>query len=162
MYNNQMAQLKSVREMLAKLIEGEVSIAEKLEIINENATSMAARSASVLQAAHDLQPTITQAEYDYFQELESLQQRAKQWEERLNHLQISASTLADSVKKGTSSHFSEIPEDTQKNLVAMLDGCDAHIQNYTSRVKAQEFLIDELAAAAGWDRDSLGEFKSEQ
>jgi SMC interacting uncharacterized protein involved in chromosome segregation len=162
MFNNQMAQLKSVREMLAELQEGEASIAEKLEIINENALSMAARSASVLQAAHVLQPTITQAEYDYFQELERLHLRAAQWQEQLNHLKASASTLTDSVKNGTISHFGEIPEDTQKNLVAMLDGCDARIKDYTIRVKEQEYLIDELAAAAGWDRESHGEFKPEQ
>jgi hypothetical protein len=159
MFNNQMSQLKSLREMVAKLKERESSIAVKLEVIRDNANSMAVRSATVLQAAHDLQPTITQAEFDYFQELARLQIRAKQWQQQLDHLKVGASPLVDSIEKGTIVPFSEIPEDTHTNLVAMLHGCDTYVKNYTKRVKDQEISIDELAALAGWDRDPHGEEK---
>jgi hypothetical protein len=47
-------------------------------------------------------------------------------------------------------------------LVSMLDGCDTYIKNYRSRVKEQEYQVDELAAVVGWDRDPRGEFRPEQ
>jgi len=154
MFNNQMAQLKSLRDMIVKLREGEASITEKLEIVTENATSMAGRCASVLQAAHDLHPTITQEEFDYFQELSRLQVRVGQWREQLDHLKVGATAIVDAVEKGTTSYFDEIPEDTHRNLVALLDGCDAHLQNYTIRIREQEDHIDDLAGHIGWERDS--------
>lgn len=156
MSNNQMMQLKGILEMTTKLKEGEAAIQEKLEIVGENATFLAERSALVLQTAHDFQPTITQAERNYFQELERLNDRMQQMQEQIKQLKSRSSTLIDSIKEGTNMGFREIPDDFNNDLITMLDACGARMQNYTIKVEEQEFMVDELAAIAGWDRNPHG------
>jgi DNA repair exonuclease SbcCD ATPase subunit len=154
MFNNQMTQLHTLRKMIAKLKQGETDLSEKLEVISSNAESLAKRSASVLQAAHDLQPTITQAEFDYFQELQRLQDRAKQWTSQIDRLKLKASALRDASQNSTSkAGVMSIDEGTRQNLHAMLKASETRMKNYSTRLKDAEYRVDELAAVVGWDRD---------
>ncbi len=156
MFNNQMAQLMALREMIAKIKRGESSIAEKMEIINANAESLAKRSASVLQSAHDLQPTITQAEFDYFQELQRLHDRTKHWKGQLDRLNLRASSLRENSESAANMRTMDIPASTRQNLNAMLNASQSRLKSYSTRLKDAEFRVDELAAVAGWDRDPHG------
>lgn len=162
MFNNQMTQLAALKEMLATLKKGEASIEEKLEVVGANAESLAKRSASALQSANDLLPTITQAEFDYFQELERLQERTKQWQEQMDRLKLKASTLQESAENGTNKGTMEIPEATRSTLYDMLRGSDSRMKKYAIRLKDAEIRVDELAAAAGWDRDPHGQVAEKQ
>ena len=155
-FNNQMSQVAGLVEMLASLKKGEASIAERVEVVNANAESLAKRSASVLQSANDLLPTITQAEFDYFQELSRLQERTKQWQERLDRLKLKATAMLGSAEKGTNNGTLEIPQSTLTHLHEMLKGSETMMKKYAIRLTDAEYRADELAAAAGWDRDPHG------
>lgn len=156
MFNNQVAQLDTLRATVTKLQLRESSIAEKLEIIDANAESLVKRSASVLQSAHDLQPTITQAEFDYFQELRRLHDRTQQWRGQLDRLKSRATTLRDNAEHGADKGKMEIPAETKKNLNAMLNASESRLKKYSTRLKDAEYRIDELAEIAGWERDPHG------
>jgi DNA repair exonuclease SbcCD ATPase subunit len=162
MFNNQMVQLAALKDMLATLKKGEASIQEKSEVVSANAESLAKRSASVLQSANDLLPTITQAEFDYFQELERLQERTKHWQEQQERLALIASMLRDSAENGTNKGTMEIAESQRNNLHDMLKGSDSRMKKYAARLKDAEIRVDELAAAAGWDRDPHGPVAEKQ
>jgi archaellum component FlaC len=156
MFNNQMAQLAALKDMLATLKKGEASILEKSQVVSSNAESLAKRSGSVLQSANDLLPTITQAEYDYFQELERLQERIKHWQEQKDRLARKAASLRDSAENGTNNGILDIPGTQRSNLHDMLKGSDSRMKRYAARLSEAEIRVDELAAAAGWDRDPHG------
>jgi len=152
-FNNLVGQLNTLREMQSKVNEGQESIEEKINTINSNADALSKRSASLLQSATDLLPTITQAEYDYFQELQRLNERTKQWHAQLERIKAKFSRLEDSVKDRTNKGRLEIPPDNIKLLSDMLDASDAKMKKYSTRLKDIEDRVDVLAAVAGWDRD---------
>lgn len=153
-FNNLVAQLNTLREMHAQVKQGEASIEEKLKTISANADALSQRSSSVLQSATDLLPTITQAEYDYFQELQRLNSRTKQWKEQLDRIKDKVSSLDTS--SGTNMGKLEIAPECIDQLNAMLDASDLKMKKYSTRLKDVEDRVDVLAAVAGWDRDPHG------
>jgi hypothetical protein len=156
MYENQMAQLKSLVEMVAKLKERTNAIHEKAEIVGANAKSLAQRSASVLQSSTDLLPTITQAEFDYFQELKRLDGKTKEWQLEVQRLNMKVSTLSDSIDSGTTTGPLNLSSEPVKNCKSLLKASDTMMMKQKTRLKAAEERVDELAAVAGIDRNPHG------
>ena len=99
MFENMVGKLKVLRETVHKLNKKTHVLQEKAETVQSNAKSLAQRSASVLQSSNDLLPTITQSEYNYFQELKRLDTKTKVWNEELNKQRSRVLALQESVKK---------------------------------------------------------------
>jgi hypothetical protein len=83
---SQVNQVALLKKTVSDLKERMGSITEKMKIAETNANSLSQRSSSALQSAKDMLPTITEAEYTYFQFLKRLDVRCKQDEDRLKRL----------------------------------------------------------------------------
>ena len=151
MYDNQVAQLTALKGNVKKMRENMAVIREKAEIANANAKSLAQRSASVLQSAYDLLPTITQAEYDYFQELKKLDQKTIGWQQEFERLKLKLHTLQDSIDEGTINGSLQLTSDCLQRANMLLLACGTLIKKQTARLKEASDNIDDLAAVAGLD-----------
>jgi hypothetical protein len=149
MYDNQLAQLKTLKETVALLKEKMGAIREKAEVARTNAKSLAQRSAAALQSSTDLLPTITQAEYDYFQELKRLDDKTKDWQEEFERMNLKVSGLRDSVDEGKTPGPLTLKSDAVQNANMLLKATGAMQKKQTERLDEAEEKVDELATVAG-------------
>jgi hypothetical protein len=156
MYENQIEQLKTLKAMVSKLKHRTNAIHEKAEVVGTNAKSLAQRSASVLQSSTDLLPTITQSEFDYFQELKRLDEKTKKWQEEVERRNVQVSSLCDALDDGTTSGPLKLPEESIAGSRSLLKATDTMIKKQKERLKEAEERVDELVAVAGIDRDPHG------
>lgn len=151
MYDNQLAQLKTLKETVALLKEKMGAIRDKAEFAGTNGKSLAQRSASALQSSTDLLPTITQAEYDYFQELKRLDDKTKDWHEEFQRMNLKVSGLRDSIDEGKTPGPLTLKSDGVQNANMLLKATGAMQKKHTERLDEAEEKVDELAAVAGID-----------
>ena len=156
MYENQMAQLKDLREMIAKLKGGINGIHEKADTVGANAKSLAQRSESVLQSSNDLMPTITQAQFDYYRELQRLDSKTKDSLSEVQRLNLKVGTIRDSIESGTTAGRLDLTPENVHNCNTMLKACTGIISKHKIRLKDAEEKVDELAVVAGIDRNPHG------
>jgi hypothetical protein len=147
----QMLQLKVLKETIANLREKQVSIKEKTEIMVDNSKSLADRSASALQSSKDLLPTITQSEYDYFQELKRLDEKTQMWKSEVDRLSLNVSSINHS-SAATPGTFSLSPDDLN-NPRQLLTATGMMLEKYKTEFASAEENVDRLAAVAGFVRD---------
>jgi len=156
MHENQMAQVKSLKDLMAKLKQRNSTINEKAEIVATNAKVMAQRSGSVLQASSDLLPTITQTEFDYFQELKRLHEKTNEWQQEFEHLNRKVSIIGESVDNGILAGPMVLPRDLINNSTFLLRGCEKNIRDEKTKLREAKDQVDMLAAVAGVDLDPNG------
>jgi len=145
-------QLNALKEMIARLREKESVIKEKTDIMRQNCKSLADRSASVLQSSQDLKPTITQAEYDYFQELKRLDGKTKTWESQVHILSRRISSLNDSTVVTDPDSFGLSPQDV-RNAGQLLKVSSRSLDKYERSLISAEDDLDGLASVVGFARD---------
>lgn len=80
MITTQMRQIKDLQQTVLDLKERVLETTDKLEIVESNATKLSERSTALVQASMALEPTITRAEYDYFQDIKRLQAKCSSLE----------------------------------------------------------------------------------
>lgn len=151
MYDNQLAQLKTLKETVALLNEKMGAIREKAEVAGANAKSLALRSAAALQSSTDILPTITQAEYDYFQELKRLDDKTKEWHEEFQRINLKVSGLRDSIDEGKTAGPLTLKSDAVQNANKLLKVSGLRQKQQTERLDEAEEKVEELAAVAGID-----------
>jgi hypothetical protein len=150
---SQQDQVAVLKKTVSDLKERMTSITEKMEISESNAHSLSQRSSFALQAAQDMFPTITEAEYDYFQLLKTLEVRCKRDEERIKRLNDEFVKQKNAAGKGkiaipeneSSSKMMELAhktlignEVTLKTTRVRLNASESRVKNYsdTAGVKA--------------------------
>jgi len=152
MYDNQMKQLKSLKEMVSKLRERNDVIKDKAEVVKANAKSLADGSATVLQASIDLQPKLTQAEYDYFNELKKLDDKSRRWMDAFEQMKAQVHTLQDSFNDGTATPMFDLEGNALGQLEQLTAGTDKMISQYKSRIQDAEEKVGDLADIAGMEQ----------
>ena len=75
------------------------TVGKKLQLASDNATQLTERSASVLQTSRELLPLITEAEFDYFQDMKRLNLKVTQMEKESRSLVDSIKTRCAAVKE---------------------------------------------------------------
>ena len=148
---NQIAQLECLRESTAKLKERIASIHDKANVAHENAQSISVRSSSVLQSSKDLLPKLTQAEYDYFQELQRLDLKTKAWANEFNALKTKAEGISESIDQANRSQASNLPQNYISNCEKLLDGSSKKIAEHKTKLKVARNTLDEVAFEVGYD-----------
>ena len=146
-------QLGALKEMIACLREKQNIIKEKTEIMLQNSKSLADRSTSVLQSSKDLFPTITQAEYDYFQELKRLDDKTKSWESNVQILSRKISSLNDSTVVTNSDPMTLSPQYLQ-NAGQLLNASGILLNKYQRSLALAGDDLDGLASVTGFARDA--------
>jgi hypothetical protein len=141
----QQDQVAVIKKTVTDLKERMSLIAEKMEISESNAHSLSQRSSYALQAAKDMLPTITEAEYDYFQLLENIEVRCKRDEERIKILNEAFAKQRDATDKDQGgvaipenerdSKFMELAHKTLNGNEVTLKSTRQRLNNSESRVK---------------------------
>lgn len=117
---NQQSQLKTVLKEVKDLKQGISAIGEKMERAESNAAQLTQRSAAVLQASRDLLPTLTQAEYDYFQDMKRLNLKVAQMEKETKGLVDSTMMRCDDLKERSDVRLNVMGEEDKKRANVML------------------------------------------
>jgi len=149
----QKLQLNALKEIIASLREKQNTVREKAEIMLQNSKSLADRSASVLQSSKDLLPTITQAEYDYFQEMKRLDEKSEIWKNEAERLSRKITSINDSAADTTSDLVNLSPQD-QQNAGQLLNVSNVLLKRYEKKLASEELKLDGFAVDAGFVRDA--------
>lgn len=153
MYKNQMQQVAALQKMIAKLKEREAIIKEMSEVAKANSFSLSQRSASILQSSIDLMPKLTQAEYDYFQELRKLEEKTRRWTAEFEGVNSRVDGLQQTVYDDTMQTLDAFPG--QKAQLSQLQGaCTLLLEKFDDKLDDADEKLDELAGAVGMERDS--------
>ncbi|CAJ1954373.1 unnamed protein product [Cylindrotheca closterium] len=153
MYKNQMLQLDAVQNMISKLKEREAIIKEMTDVAKANSTSLSQRSAAILQSSNDLMPKLSQAEYDYFQELRKLEEKTRQWTAEFEGVHSRVDSLQQTVYDDTMQTLDALPQ--QRTELSQLQGkCTTLLAIFEDKLDDAEMKLDDIADAAGMERDS--------
>jgi hypothetical protein len=146
----QAAALKALGVLIGKLREKQSAIQEKTEVVKINAKSLADRTSSLLQSSTDLLPTITQSEYDYFQEISRIDSKTREWGNQAKVQQTKVQTIQDSIENGTIPgplNASDKSIDTARTLVK---ASAFFVAKSSTKLQSLEEKLDQLAAVAGF------------
>ena len=122
-FKDQKEQARTLKKTIATMQARMAAMSEKMETAQENAKNLGLRSASVLQASQDLLPSLTQAEYDYIQQLKKLRSNLAQHEASFEVLNRSISVLRTSLDDKKMTCKIQLDESTRKNAETMIKGC---------------------------------------
>ena len=149
MIQSQREQLMDLKKTVADLKARMDSVASKMDIVESNALTLSQRSAAVLQASHDLLPTISQAEYEYFQEVKRLEAKTKSWERDVDSLILSINKKCDSIDPvDVQKQFVDLTPELMKNSNALLKCQEVEIVETKERFLEADRIKRHLAAAA--------------
>ncbi|KAL3903992.1 MAG: hypothetical protein SGILL_010239 [Bacillariaceae sp.] len=152
----QMEAVKALQNLIGKLREKQRSIQERTQTVSQNAKSLSERSGSVLQASIDCQPTITQAEYDFFQDLKSKDLKVLKDASEVERFKLKAMSIGDSIENGTTAGPVSVSEETAKNLHLLLRGATKGIQRFSDDLDEQEGKFAQIAAFSGMIAEPTG------
>ena len=153
MYKNQMLQLDELQKMISKLKQREAIIKEMTEVAKKNANTLSQQSAATLQSCNDLLPKLTQAEYDYFQQLRNLEMKTRTWAKEFESLKARSDMVQQTVYDDTMETLDALPQQ-RAELRQMQGKCGKLLDLYEDRLDDSEMKLDELADAVGMERDS--------
>ena len=144
--------LDELKETIASLRERQSVIMEKTDILLQNFRYLVDRSSSVLQSSKSLSPTITQAEYDYFQELKRLDEKTKMWESQVEILSRKNSTLNDdsaTTGRDPSSSMIVLSPQHLQNAGQLLNASGHLLKKHEKSLASAAENLDGLAAIVG-------------
>jgi len=145
---NQQKQLKTVLQSVQDLKTGLSTIGEKMERAEANASQLSERSVAILQASRDLLPTITQAEYDYFQDMKRLNLKVTQLEKEAQRMCDSTRTRCEGLTEATGTINGMGPESVKKANVLLKDEANT-LQAIRGRLDKTEERTAALAQQNG-------------
>jgi hypothetical protein len=132
MVASQLQQLRDLSQTVGSLKERASSMAQSLDSADSNASLLNERAASLLQASKDLVPTITQAEYEYFQDITRMELKCNQAERELNKALEAKSGWQD-----TPINF-ELTEEHEENLNVLLRCADVVLKQVRNELNDNE------------------------
>jgi predicted RNase H-like nuclease (RuvC/YqgF family) len=137
MYKRQKIQMESLREMVRALKERMEDLTSRMTTVESNASALAERGAYVVQASQDLQPTITQAEKEYYDMLKALEAKCAEWKAKLRKVEDSSALACDAVETGRANVTLQLAPDFVENANILL-------RSEASILKRGEKLLKQL------------------
>ena len=135
-------QLEGLKAMITKLTARQQELREKASIVTENANSLASQCSMVLQASNDLLPTLTQAEYDYFNELKRMDEKTKDYVTEIEILKVKSQSLTERTE-------------SQHQGVDPIKGERQMADNATQVLRGTEILLDKNKSSLKTLRQTL-------
>jgi len=86
---HQQEKLETLQQNISLIQKKNKETKSRAQTIQECSKELADRASSILSALSQLQPSLTRAERDYYQDLSKLSQRCNEWEEQINQLKTS-------------------------------------------------------------------------
>lgn len=151
MHESQYAELQRLDNLIEELKSKYESNRKKVAELETESAMLVSRSSAVLTAARDLRPQLTDAETQYFKDLERTEIKCNQWEEQVKQISNDADATckamsAGAIESGEVHCLVNLPDDKIDLCVQMLHGEKQLLKN-------AEHKINTAA-------DTLGQFSS--
>lgn len=146
----QREQVQSGIESVKDLQRRMSAMGERMETVETNATILSQRSLAVVQTSQRLLPTITQAEYDYFQAIKRLNLKCTQMEREVKQLNEEVTPRCDALDESTVSEaVKNLDEESIKRANALLRYESEVLRKIRERFAKTEELTQQLAREHG-------------
>ena len=149
MRQGQMEQITSLKQTVNMLQDSIAAIEAKVQTAQENSKGLARRSTAVLQASQDLLPKLTQAEFDYFQQLKRLKANLDTMQEGFTKLDKTLVTLRESMDSGKIRCSAKVSSDVVSHAQVLLDGQEKFLVEMEASMNSNEERTSKMMSAAG-------------
>lgn len=146
----QQKQLKSIVYSVKDLQARITATSEQMEEIETNASSLSQRSSAALETSQRMLPTITQAEFDYFQAIKRLNLKCAQMEHDIQHVNEVGRPQFDALDESlVAAAVKNVDEDSIKHANALLLYEGVLLTQIQERIAKTESLSQQLASEHG-------------
>ena len=149
MMKAQISQLQVFKETYKNLKTRLEMTTAKLKEIEDNAKMLANRSNSLHQAGQVLQQTVSKAEQEYFDLLESLNSKMSVWEDSFATLRERSEALCDEAENDMLRNTVELDAHELRNCQDVNFGCEVVLKRCNDRVTSTSALIENMVEALG-------------
>lgn len=147
MRQHQISQLKQLQSMVDTLQKRVKDINAKKAAVESNSKMLSDRSAAVLATARELTPNITEAELQYFKDIQRYDVNCDKWEKTLEDIRGEYNTIRSKAEvKGTKIAMSAQQKDLCETL---LEGQGELLRQVGSKVKTMEGAMGTIMVANG-------------
>lgn len=145
----QMKELSSLKKVIRVMEDRMTGIKEKAQTAQVNAQELAKRSDAVMQASHDLMPTLTQAEYDYFQLLKRLNVMAGSLERAYGELTEKLPLLREKMGDGRLVCNIDLRAEMKDHAQTLLDEQEKKLGSIEANLQANERQVQIMVRDLG-------------
>lgn len=149
MYKSQLQQLSALKETIQLLKNRMNETNEQMQVAQSNATLLAQRSAALLQASHDLNPTFTKAERDYYDLLRRMKAKCDKWEESIAAVQSESLNLSEAIDSGRATAAVNLGAEELEICHSMLRGEEEVLETSAGLVDQTKQNVNAIVAATG-------------
>lgn len=149
MYKEQKKQITVLKTTLGAMQERTIGLKDKAASAQENAKSLSERGTAAFQACHDLQPKITQAEYEFFAQLKRQRVQLDTFEGGCSALMKDTENLRSKINKGEIICEFELDKQNIQHADQLLDGEEKLMANIEATLKASEHMASQLTRESG-------------
>lgn len=145
LYESQSSELERLAKLIKDLKTKCESTRKKVAELETESTTLASRSSAVLTATRDLRPKLTDAEAQYFQDLERYEMSCNKWEEQVKQISNDADATckamsAGAIESGEVRCLVDLPDDK-------IEICHKMLCGEKEMLKRTEYKINHSAAA---------------
>ena len=148
MYDNQKSQLKGLKIAIASLEQKIKKTNEKHKSIESNSKVISERSANILSTVRELTPTITDAEREYFKDIQRFAANSEKLEEKFKDIKNGCQILSQSLNKTKDEMKSSIllTQEQKQNCEALLEGQKQKLVDYESSIQSAVHAMQNLSS----------------
>lgn len=162
MLKAQITQLQALKESNNDLKARMELTSTQLKMVEDNAKMLANRSTSLHHASKAMQQTVSKAEQEYFDLLESLNSKISTWEERSTTLQERAEAMCDAVDRDELKCTVDMDATELHNCKELLHGSEVVLKACSERLKTTRVRVQGMAAALGMSTNEHEEYSMGQ
>jgi chromosome segregation ATPase len=151
MRENQTQQLDRLNKMI-KTLEARIKLTnEKRVTIENNSKLLSQKSADVLETARELTPTITEAEREYFKDIQRFGVNCGKFEETFSELRDTCKALCQGVESAQAEIKikTQMTEDQKETCKALLEGQKSKLTESEKAIKRVETQMKKFVAEKG-------------
>jgi hypothetical protein len=149
MYKEQKKQITALKTTLGTIYERMTALKAKAAIAQETAKRQSERGQAVLQASQDLQPTLTQAEFDFFEQLKRQSIQLQTFEANCKQLIEETGGLRTKIHDGEIVCKFRMDDTNMKHVEKLLDGEETLIASIEATLKSSEQTAAQIARESG-------------
>jgi hypothetical protein len=156
MKDNQREQLKELKATVQLLQDRMKATSEKMALVQSNTKILSNRSASILETARDLSPSITEAEYLFFKDVKRIAANCDKWDGVIEDIKGQCASLrVDASATSTSSNttLTNLTPEQKQMCDTLLEGQNEILKGVKSRVRIMEYKRDKILVACGLEEE---------
>jgi hypothetical protein len=143
MLADQVVQLQTAKENIHSLQTRMGGIGERLETVQSNAASLLQRSLNSVQTSHRLLPTITQAEYDFFQMTKRMNLKVVQLERHVKQLNEAVGAQCENL---TEMSLSDSIKNMKPDEISKVSTLQAYENKMLTKIRARLDRVDQTVS----------------